>query len=75
MEIDIELEESKKKALSIGLVVLMMLGVLTVGEFMIGSVASTWFAPILLVALIKAFFIIRDYMHLSRVFEGDEEVH
>lgn len=75
MEIDIELEESKKKAFSIGLVVLMMLAVLTVGEFMIGSVASTWFAPLMFVALLKAFFIIRDYMHLSRVFEGEEEVH
>ncbi len=54
---------------------MMMLAVLTVGEYLIGAVASAWFAPLMLVALIKAFYIIRDYMHLSRVFEGDEEVH
>jgi hypothetical protein len=75
MEANIKLEESKKKAFSIGMVVLIMLAVLTAGEYMIGSVASTWFAPLMFVALIKAFFIIRDYMHISRVFVSDEEVH
>lgn len=73
MEKSIELEETKKKAFNVGLVVLIMLAVLTVGEYMIGSVASTWFAPLMFVALIKAFFILRDYMHISRVFAGDEE--
>ena len=73
MEKSVELEESKKKAFNVGLVVLIMLAVLTVGEYMIGSVASTWFAPLMLIALIKAFFILRDYMHISRVFAGEEE--
>lgn len=73
MEKSEELEESKKKAFNVGLVVLIMLAVLTVGEYMIGSVASTWFAPLMFIALIKAFFILRDYMHISRVFAGEEE--
>jgi len=73
MEKSVELEESKKRAFNVGLVVLIMLAVLTVGEYMIGSVASTWFAPLMFIALIKAFFILRDYMHISRVFAGEEE--
>jgi hypothetical protein len=75
MEQNVQLEENKKRALNVGLVVLIMLAVLTLGEYLMGSIASTWFAPLMFVALIKAFFIVRDYMHLSRVFEGDEEVH
>ena len=27
------------------------------------------------IALLKAFFIVRDYMHLGRVFASDEESH
>lgn len=75
MEAKLALEESKKKAFSIGTVVLMMLAVLTVGEYMIGSIASTWFAALMFVALIKAFFVVRDYMHIGRVFEEEQEVH
>jgi len=75
MEANMELEERKKRAFSNGMVVLILLAVLTLGEYMIGSIASTWFAPLMLVALLKAFFIVRDYMHISRVFEGEEEVH
>jgi hypothetical protein len=74
MEQNIQLEENKMRAFHSGQVVLIMLAVLTLGEYLIGSIASSWFAPLMLVALIKAFFIVRDYMHLSRVFEGDEEV-
>ena len=73
MEKSVELEESKKRAFNVGLIVLIMLAVLTVGEYMIGSVASTWFAPLMFIGLIKAFFILRDYMHISRVFAGEEE--
>ena len=75
MEVDIALEERKKRAFSIGMVVMIMLAVLTAGEYMIGSIASTWFAPLMFVALLKAFFVVRDYMHVSRVFEEEEEVN
>ena len=75
MEVDVALEESKKRAFSIGMVVMVMLAVLTVGEYMIGSIANTWFAPLMFVALLKAFFVVRDYMHIGRVFEEEEEAH
>jgi hypothetical protein len=48
---------------------------LTVGEYFLGSIAPVWAAPLWGIALIKAFFIVREYMHLSRLFAEGEEVH
>ncbi len=56
----------------VGTAVFILLIFLTVGEFAIGSTAPAWTAPLFFVALIKAFFIMRDYMHLPRLFSGDE---
>ncbi len=67
------LEEKKKQAYKIGASVLFLLMVFTLGEFWIGSIAFSWWAPLLGIALIKAFFVVRDYMHLPRVFSGEEE--
>lgn len=66
---------SKAEAFQIGVTVLIILASLTVGEYFLGSIASVWAAPLWLIALVKAFFIIRDYMHLPRLFSGDEEAH
>ena len=68
-----ELETRKKEAFRIGAGVFFLLAVLTLGEYWVGSVASAWWAPLLGIALIKAFFVIRDYMHLPRLFSGGEE--
>jgi hypothetical protein len=69
------MEEKKKDALQIGFGVLVLLVVLTIGEFWVGSVAAMWWAPLMAIALLKAFFVVRDYMHIGRLFSGDEEVH
>ncbi len=53
--------------------VLILLGALTIGEYFIGSIAIGWIAPLFLIAIIKAGLIVRDYMHISRLFVGDEE--
>jgi hypothetical protein len=37
--------------------------------------ASAWWVPLMLIALVKAFFVVRDYMHIGRVFAGDEETN
>lgn len=66
--------EKKAEAFRIGLAVLVLLAALTVGEYFIGSIAIGWTAPLIVIGLIKAFFIVRDYMHISRVFAGGEEV-
>jgi hypothetical protein len=69
------MEEKKKDAYRVGVVVLILLAVLTIGEYAIGSVAYLWWAPLLGIAVLKAFFVIRDYMHIGRLFAGDEEGH
>jgi cytochrome c oxidase subunit IV len=68
------MEEDKKiQAFRIGAVVLGLLAVLTVGEYLIGSIASVWWAPLLGIAILKAFLIMRDYMHIGRVFAIEED--
>jgi hypothetical protein len=67
------MEEEKKQAYRIGQVVFLLLAVLTIGEYFIGAVAPVWWAPLLGIAILKAFLIVRDYMHIGRVFALEED--
>ena len=69
-----DMEEKKKKAYRVGVTVMILLAVLTIGEYFIGSIAIGWWAPLIVIAMIKAFFVIRDYMHISRLFNSEDEV-
>jgi hypothetical protein len=64
-----------KDAYRVGVAVFILLIVLTIGEFFIGSIAYTWAWPMWGIAILKAAMIVRDYMHLPRLFAGDEESH
>jgi cytochrome c oxidase subunit IV len=66
-------QNGKSELFRLGWTVLILLAALTVGEYFIGSIAVGWIAPLFLIALIKAGLIVRDYMHISRLFTGDEE--
>jgi hypothetical protein len=66
------MEEKKLEAFRVGTGVFILLGVLTLGEFWLGAVASYWWAPLIGVAVLKAFFVMRDYMHVGRLFASDE---
>lgn len=72
---DAQREDAKRKAYRIGVTVMILLGVMTIGEYFIGAIAWAWWAVLIGIALLKAFFVIRDYMHLPRLFAGDEEPH
>jgi hypothetical protein len=37
-------------------------------------VAYYWWAAIFAIAVLKAFFVVRDYMHIGRLFASDEEL-
>jgi hypothetical protein len=78
LDISVELremdEEKKKQEFRIGLTILILLGTFTIGEFFVGSVAPTWAAVLLVIASLKAYYVVRDYMHIGRVFEPEEEV-
>lgn len=65
----------KKELFRAGLVVFFLLAILTIGEFMLGAIAVGWAAPLIGIAILKAALIMRDYMHISRLFAGDEESH
>lgn len=65
----------KREAYRVGVAVLIILAALTIGEYLLGSIAPVWAAPLWLIALIKAFFIVRDYMHLPRLFAEGEEAN
>jgi hypothetical protein len=70
---DNKMDEKKAAAYRVGLSVLILLLVLTIGEFFLGKIAVGWTWPLWGIAVIKAFFIVRDYMHLPRLFEEGEE--
>jgi hypothetical protein len=75
MMMDEKLEAKKKTAFSAGVVIIVLLAMFTIGEFWIGAIAHSWWQPLMLIALLKAFFVVRDYMHLPRMFAGDQEEH
>jgi len=72
---DSNMEEKKRDAFRVGFGVLLLLAVFTIGEYWVGAVASSWWAPLLFIAILKAFLVVRDYMHLPRLFAGGEEAH
>lgn len=70
---DEKLEEKKREAYRRGVGVIILLFFLTLSEYWIGVVAYAWWAAILGIAILKAYFVIRDYMHIGRLFEAEAE--
>lgn len=70
-----ENNSAKDNGYRIGIAVFILLLALTAGEYFIGWIAIGWTWPLWGIALIKAAYIIRDYMHISRVFGVEEETH
>jgi hypothetical protein len=71
------MEEKKKQLLKIGTSVIVLLFFLTLAEFFIGAYVKIWWGAVILlgIGLLKSVFVIRDYMHVGRLFAGDEETH
>jgi hypothetical protein len=66
-----------KEAYRTGISVIILLVFLTLGEYFIGAVAYGWSFVVMILFVIsgiKAFFVIRDYMHVGRLFSADEEL-
>lgn len=66
---------SRRVELGIGAWIMFILAVLTFGEYLVGVIAPPWGKLLLLVAAFKAFFVIKDYMHIGRLFAPTEEQH
>lgn len=67
-----ENKDSRRAELSKGVWILLMLGVLTFGEYLVGVIAPPWGSLLLGVAAFKAFFVITDFMHVGRLFKSGE---
>lgn len=66
---------TRRDQLRYGVWVMLLLAVLTFGEYLVGVIAPPWGSMLLAVAAFKAFFVIKDYMHLGRLFSSEEEEH
>lgn len=66
-------EKGKNQAYEKGIFVLIVLAALTIGELWFALFGVTWWSILIAIALIKAFLIVRDYMHIGRLFAGEEE--
>jgi len=67
--------DSRQQALYTGTWILLMLAVLTFGEYIVGVIAPPWGIILLIVAAFKAYWVLIEYMHIGRLFSGDEESH
>ena len=56
-----------------GVFVFIILAVLTIGEFLLAAVGAPWWSIFMLIALLKAYFVLINYMHLPRLFAVEEE--
>jgi hypothetical protein len=65
--------KSKKAAYEKGSTVLIWLAVLTIGELWFALMNLPWWSILVVIALIKATLVVRDYMHIGRLFTGEEE--
>ncbi|HUV26666.1 MAG TPA: cytochrome C oxidase subunit IV family protein [Anaerolineales bacterium] len=62
-----------KEDRNIGAAVIVLLLVLTVGEFFIGRIAIDWNWPLWGIAIFKAALIIYYFMHVTKLFGSSEE--
>ena len=70
---DEKLVERKKEKYSMGVTIALLLAAATIGEYIVAMVGKNLGSVLMLVALFKAFLVVRDYMHVGRLFSGGEE--
>jgi len=67
------MSDMNKTAYRLGITVLVVLAILTVIEFVIATANISWTWIIFFIAILKAWFVIQNYMHLPRLFKDGEE--
>lgn len=66
--------KTKQADYRVNILVVIILALLTAGEYYLGVISTTNIAGLMIgIGLFKAFFIVKDYMHIGRVFSGEEE--
>jgi heme/copper-type cytochrome/quinol oxidase subunit 4 len=62
----------KNRLYRLGFIVLIILGVLTLLEFALSQLNVSVVWVFMLIALVKAFLVLRDYMHIGKLFKEEE---
>lgn len=71
-----EQENTKKPDYSVNQMVMIILAVITLGEFILGVIAKSSLSSIFIgMGVLKAWFIVVNYMNIGRLFQNDEESH
>jgi hypothetical protein len=65
-------EQHKSDKFKAGIIVFLILAVLTAVEFFTSQLGN-WVLVLIALALLKAILVMRDYMHIGKVFYGEEE--
>ena len=65
--------KKKKAAYEKGIIILVWLAVLSIAELWFALMDLPWWSILVVIALIKAVLVVRDYMHIGRLFYGEEE--
>ena len=68
------MEEKKKLLFRLGIVILLILAILTVVEFVVAKINIPWPWILYIIALIKAWFVIKHYMHFPRLFAEEKSL-
>ena len=66
-------KKKKKAAYEKGIILLVWLAVLSIAELWFALMELPWWSILVVIALIKAVLVVRDYMHIGRLFYGEEE--
>lgn len=66
-------EKKKKAAFEKGLILLVWLAVLSIAELWFALMEIPWWSILVVILLVKAILVVRDYMHIGRLFSGEEE--
>lgn len=65
-------EQHKAGKFKAGIIVFLILAVLTAAEFFVSQIGN-WVLVLIVIALLKAILVMRDYMHIGKVFYDEEE--
>jgi hypothetical protein len=66
------LEQHKSGQYKAGIIVMLILAVFTAIEFGVSQLGN-WIAVLVVISLLKVYLVVRDYMHIGKLFSGEEE--
>ena len=65
-------DQHKSEKYRAGIIIMIILAVFTAIEFSVSQMGN-WIVVLLLIALLKAYLVVRDYMHIGKLFSGEGE--